>query len=507
MAVRDADARPCSRECCQLLRGGFPNLSLALLLLSGVSTRAAAQTYIEFFEHADDACHAIGQDVVACKGQSSGSSPQLLHISDYSPAKFCAREERRPPIWAWPLSQLRIRLQLEHFLAADDRKIVAPRARVTKDLRGFCQIGKSVLGYLPMLCEDCSSSACDEVATPIPMSDDWAIDLPPSGGCVEISRLPFGADRARAYWELSWDPYVILQVGIGLALIWNCKPFAESVFVHASFGAIASIVVMSMVVMWWVSRHVRGTVRDSVPFGRTLSGLAMFTCAVLPWFRELFTSFMGRFLPRSPREWYDFISARDPFFGFPLNAALVVTMLALAVPCAHYSVKYFAPAIDPEGEIRFEIGSDGRRIDVLPSEPLPRRCLAWVLWSLGLSLALAGTHSDGWSMLLVVIALLYDHIVYYVQSVHMSPTWTPGALHAGQLTSWELAQQMSQRQTERAMVALKRYVQVHPGVYSCARDSDSELRWRRFAENGRHFQRPPADVADEEHSRCRCSIL
>merc|ERR1711967_163828 len=89
---------------------------------------------------------------------------------------------------------------------------------------------------------------------------------------------------------------------------------------------------------------------------------------------------------------------RDPYYDLPVGSLLALLLMAV-VTCATFQgarlgQRYFASPEEPTGDVEFIIGSDGRRIDILPPPPLSQRCLGWLLWTVGVALLLHCTNVD-----------------------------------------------------------------------------------------------------------------
>lgn len=197
------------------------------------------------------------------------------------------------------------------------------------------------------------------------------------------------------------------------------------------------------------------------------------------------------------------LSVRDPVFQLPVGYIAVVSLslaaLGVVVAGANISVRYFASAPDPEGEIEFRIGSDGRRIDLLPPVPLPQWLFGWALWVVGAVCLLASTHVDGWSLALFVLALMPSSVIHAMQFSNLTATESPANLRP--LISAADLRAQSEHNTRMALDALRAHLKVNPDSYCSVRE-ESELRLRRFADGGMHSPPPYEHIMANSSSRC-----
>jgi len=145
---------------------------------------------------------------------------------------------------------------------------------------------------------------------------------------------------------------------------------------------------------------------------------------------------------------------------------------------------YFASSPEPEGDILFEIGRDGRRIDLgLPSTPLSQRCLGILIWLCGLVLLLQSTDSDVCSLALTLLVLFEDSIFNLLGQVWCrlrgSAQFEPYQLRSRMLTT-EAYETEGTRHTVAALAGLRKYIR-EEGLFAFAGE-DSELRMRRFCD-------------------------
>lgn len=437
---------------------------------------------------------------------SAAGDCERLIMAPGHPAKFCAVDADRPPWWAWPFAELRLRLQLEEAPADSEAywrgRQAAPRFKRTGvPHRGFCDwLGPAIA----KVCMDCKEERCEGLARPILGTRDFAAYLPPRGGCVLVEQLPDGVTRARARWEWNWDLFVPACLLLGFVLVDCWRELSASSTVHAAMGGVGSLAFVAVMLLLWITRELRGTVSNVVPFGGTLTALSMFFFTVIPTVREYLISSLW---PASTSDWYAYLNARDPFFQLPIG--WIVAVVVVLATCgtlslgANISMKYFASAPEPEGDIPFVIGSDGRRIDALPPVPGPQWMLGWVFWLLGVVLLMFGSHSDTFSLAVFIVIFTKDQVAHlFQQSLMRQSGGSPGSLRP--LISMSMFEEQKRHHTQLAIDALQSYVQAHPEAMRHVRE-ESELRLRRFADGGAHCPRF-YDFANDEGKRM-CTVL
>mmetsp|Transcript_85219 Transcript_85219/g.264803 ORF Transcript_85219/g.264803 Transcript_85219/m.264803 type:complete len:166 (-) Transcript_85219:112-609(-) len=162
-------------------------------------------------------------------------------------------------------------------------------------------------------------------------------------------------------------------------------------------------------------------------------------------------------------------------------------------------MRYFASAPEPEGNVPFTIGSDGRRIDALPPVPGPQWMLGWVFWLLGMVLLLCSSHSDAFSLILFIAILLKGHAAYYLWLSTMRQSASPESFRP--LISPKNFAEQSQHHTKLALEALRSHMQANPQALGRVRE-DSELRLRRFADGAAHCPRFGELAIDEGGGMC-----
>jgi len=202
--------------------------------------------------------------------------------------------------------------------------------------------------------------------------------------------------------------------------------------------------------------------------------------------------------------WQKFLSVRDPIFQLPVGYIAVVSLslaaLGVVVAGANISMRYFASAPDPEGDIAFVIGSDGSRLDLLPPVPLPQWLFGWALWVLGAVCLLASTNVDGCSLALLVVALMAGRVIH--AAMHFgSLTATESPANLRPLISAVELRSQSEHSTRIALDALRVHLKANPDSFCNVRE-ESELRLRRFADGGNHSPPPYQDIVARNSSQC-----
>lgn len=329
-------------------------------------------------------------------------------------------------------------------------------------------------------------------------STDLAIYLPPSGGSVTVRKLPDGVNRVRAHFELQWDFWVFAWLVLGYWLTSSATSLAQSSTVHATIGGVVSLALVSAFFLFWLWKQMR----ESLPFGG--GGLTLVTAGFLtfvPAARNLISSWI---MVMSRSHWWYLLNAKDPFYDLPLGWIVLVLLAIIAsvvvLSGARIAVLYFARPPDPDGEVPFSIGSDGRRIDHLPSDPIPQKCLAWALYIAGVALLLFSFHADTISFFAALIVVGERHIMHVLHTCWLSRHAT-SPMQYRRLISNEKYRDLSHQHTTRAIQQLHNHVSNNRHLYGNFQ-SDSELRLRRFVDNGVHVDRRTDDMLNGQKKRC-----
>eukprot|EP00929_Paragymnodinium_shiwhaense_P112595 TRINITY_DN80848_c0_g1_i1.p1 TRINITY_DN80848_c0_g1~~TRINITY_DN80848_c0_g1_i1.p1 ORF type:complete len:493 (-),score=76.07 TRINITY_DN80848_c0_g1_i1:32-1510(-) len=407
-----------------------------------------------------------------------------------TPAKFCVTDDVQPRLLLRPFLRSRFHLQLDPPVANQ----AAPSVMVTEPRRPLCRLldfllTKSGLQFWNF-CKDCSEEKCARAMVPLSAAGEYGVDFAPRGGCLYLQDLPERVALANAYWELSWDRDVPLQGLAGIALNYFAEPLSESRLVHGTLGGGFSLMFMSALAMLWCVREVRRTMGSFSGGVTGMAAVSLLSVAAPSFWTMLATTLM----PYSGSLFSVVVSLKDPFYGFPVGILIIVQMVVLVLAAvlwgASSGLRYFASAPDPEGEVDFTIGMDGRRLDDLPTIPIPQRLLKRSMWLGGVALLATCSYSDAFSVTLLLIALISPRVLYYVQLAIMARE----AKEAGSfrnLVSKDAYQQQSQMHTEAALASLREHVKNHPELLGRFEDA-TELKLRRFTEHGQHHRAAPA---------------
>jgi len=326
---------------------------------------------------------------------------------------------------------------------------------------------------------------------------------------VLIEEMPKSVNNLRVTWEQQVDPWVLGRLILGAVLVSYHIPLRESSALHAALGGIASLLVVMIVVVWWMIGSARGAVNGSgvLPLGGFFTSLAMLLCALVPSLREALISIVR---PDSSSDIAAWLSWRDPVFNLPVGWIAVISCLVLVISTlllgVRWSLYYFASTPEPEGEVPFTIGRDGRRIDILPPTPLPQRCLGWLIWQLGFFLLLQSTYLDACSLALTMLVLGKDLFIQSAlqrfQAV-LGAELEPNNLRT--LMSTKAYEEQGKQHTAAAIAKLQRYIQTNSGAMDRVRE-DTELRVRRFSDGFGHFHHPGEFTDRREQGRV-CAVL
>lgn len=421
------------------------------------------------------------------------------------PAKLCTSDEDLPPAWASAFSRARLRIVVG---VAEERPSLSVWVTMKADAklelqgtwkpRGYCR-----WGFLPgVLCPDCSERPCKLIP-----EEPWGrphlkdVYLPPSGGCVYVHSLPEGVVKVQARFENDLDWKVPLKVGPGVALVLFHQTLRMSVPLHATIGGSAVLACIILFVAYWIGQQMRKGV-PGVPFSGLFSFLTMVAMGFSSWFRQVVFNFFPVFF----MSWSWVLEVRDPFCGLPIGWIIgvfaVFVVAYLVIYGAKVSMDYFASPEEPEGEVPFDIGEDGRRIDILPPTPWPQYLLGWSLWASGAFFLLTGTNSDVLSAALLLLVLLRDRAVLLARdfwAILFTKREVPGTFVRH--ISPQLYQEQGATATQQALWQLSRFLEQHPDAMSSVSERN-ELRLRRFSAGGPHFHAPEETFHESRTSRC-----
>ncbi|CAE7240837.1 unnamed protein product [Symbiodinium natans] len=439
---------------------------------------------------------------------------ELLSVTPERPERLCLRTFEQPPLYAWPVMQVYLGIQLkmtEDSGTGSGNGLLGwlfpgQTSRLQLDVKTqppgmLCRMAGSWLRKLmPGVCKDCSSKCPARLHR---RGDQLAVFLPPAGGCVYIRKVPADVEQVSVawHWHLDLSVFAFLMIGLTLVLAW--RPLSESSVFHAGLGGIGSLLLIGIMAAFWIFRSARGTVHGTIPFGRSLTTLAAAAFAFIPAARNVILSWAWRWLPAP--EWRTWLSMRDPFFELPVGwlifGLVMLICLVLVQLGANMAVRYFASAPEPEGEVQFIIGGDGRRVDLLPPVPVSQRMLGWAIWLSGLGFLLSGTHSDACSVVIVAVVLFKDHALHLVRTAKM---WREAEVQPKDLHDLVSSSQMhaqANAATRDALEQLQKYLKEHPTAVQKVRE-DTELRLRRFSVDGAHVRPPLVPVTLPSRSSC-----
>lgn len=441
-------------------------------------------------------------------GAASLGVPGLLSFDDSGralvrsqdlPLRACVKKSLLPQSWEAPFKTVRLLLQSHH-----QQLELEPTLRQSLPLRAYCDWFEWVPG---LSCDKCTERLpCHLDAAKIFGTTSRAGVLPPRGGCVYIEALstrPKTEFHARAAWESLWDPFVFVQIAIGLALFLSAGTARESPAVHAAIGGVCALAVVIIVLFWWLLREARNLLpvpgASGIAFSLSLAALALF-----PGLSGL----VGRGVPSTIDELFALINnARDPFYGAPIGwilvGAVALSTLTAASLGARYSVRFFAGPPETESEVEFVIGSDGRRIDMVPGIPWPQLLLGAALRLAGILTLLQSTHCDQCSVGVTIAALLGGWIWHSVGQLALAQ---PQDQHFCPILGEAAFEEQARKCTDTALQELRAYIRSDPQVVRRVSE-DSELRLRRFSDGGRDFAGASATMELQVEQASSCALL
>jgi hypothetical protein len=327
---------------------------------------------------------------------------------------------------------------------------------------------------------------------------------------VFIDELPTGVSSMSVKWEETIDQSVVFLMLLGAFLLLGCRMLQSSQLVHAVIGATVSAALIIFAATWWLYNNARNTL--GVPFAGFLTFLMTSALALLPIDLSIFSS-VGPSSSTIRNTIWTLLNWRDPFYGLPIGWMLAALFSGIffftILSGARWSMAYFASPPDPEGEVLFEIGRDGRRIDILPPTPFPQQLLGWMIWLAGLLILLQSTYSDIASLTFTMIVLCWQNLSHCIFS------WLGGFCGLCRrdlapsdlrpLVSLDTYARQTRIDTHVAIANLQKHIQRHRDVFHRLGEK-SELRIRRFSDTGIHAH--PPDVFDNSHtSSCPCTLL
>lgn len=424
----------------------------------------------------------------------------LLEFYDYSyrelvaddlPVKACASQREPAQFLQLPFVRLRLRLTPDGWPEPNIFGVL-PKLTLHQTLpqRGFCKwLGALEIPYVSWMvtrswfCEDCSHRPCAKTVGFVPGTHELAVDLPPGDACVWIDKLPDGAGKMRVTWGQSADPWIFGRLLLGALLVCNCVSLRESTALHAAMGGAGSLGVLVIVASLWFYSSARSAINGNIPLGGLLTSMGMMMCVLVPSIGQALVSIVT---PSSATDLWAWLNLS--FYNVPVGWIVAVCSVAIILKTisvgARWSVAHFASPPDPEGDMLFEIGRDGRRIDLgLPPVPLSQRCLGILIWLSGIALLLQSTDSDVWSLALTLCVLFKDTIFNLLGQLHCrlrgSDQFEPCHLHP-RIVTMDAYEIEGKRHTVAALAQLRQYIR-EEGLFAFAGE-ESELRMRRFCD-------------------------
>jgi len=457
---------------------------------------------------------------VACFVQSSADTLEfhsadgeraVMPVTKEDGASLCLRKFEQPPYYAWPVMQVYLLLKLDDkeespstmssvfswISSVGQPEKLHLKVKTFRPPRWFCQLGYPWLpAILPGVCQDCTKK-CSVKA--LQWAEHLAVPIPSEGGCVYISQLPSNVQTVHASWYLHFDFLVFLFLLVGIIFVVGWKPLRESVAFHAGLGGLSSLIFIAFMVFLWLSNRVQ----SNVPYGRSLTTVLAAAFALIPAARNALVSWTLRWLPAP--NWQTWLGLKDPFLGLPIGWLAFLLLLVLCLVLVHLgaklSVNYFAAQPEPEGEVDFVIGADGRRVDLLPPVPYSQRMLGWGIWLVGILCLLSSTHSDTCSVIITLVVTLKDYIEHAVCTLIMWRNVDVNPSDIRSLISSDEMHSQASASTRAALAQLQQYVKEHPHMVQTGREL-TELRLRRFREDGVHFRQPMMPVVESAGSMC-----
>jgi len=413
-------------------------------------------------------------------------------VADDLPVKACTSQRKPAQFWRLPFVRSRLRLTPDGWPEPNIFGVLPTMTlHQTLPQRGFCKwLGALEIPYVSWMvtsswfCEDCSHRPCAKAVGFVPGTHELTADLPPGGdACVWIDKLPDGARKMRVTWGQPADPRIVGLLLIGAMLVWNCTSLRESTLLHAAMGGAGSLGVLVIMASLWFYSSARSAINGNIPLGGLLTSLGMMMCVLVPSVGQALVSIVTPSSASDVWAWLNFSVYNVPA-GWIVAVSSVAIILKTISIGARWSVMYFASPPEPEGDVPFDIGRDGRRIDLgLPSTPLPQRCLGILIWLCGLVILLQSTYSDGCSLALTVFVLFKDSIFNVLGQgwcrLRGTDQFASYELHR-HVISMEAYETEGKKHTVAALAQLRRYIRGE-GLYAFAGE-EAELRMRRFCD-------------------------
>eukprot|EP00746_Dinoflagellata_sp_MGD_P083246 gnl/MRDRNA2_/MRDRNA2_33154_c0_seq1.p1 gnl/MRDRNA2_/MRDRNA2_33154_c0~~gnl/MRDRNA2_/MRDRNA2_33154_c0_seq1.p1 ORF type:complete len:409 (-),score=41.07 gnl/MRDRNA2_/MRDRNA2_33154_c0_seq1:2-1228(-) len=377
------------------------------------------------------------------------------------PREICTPLSTASFLWPSPFHRYRLTLRPDDDAFSGGS---GPELQTRRPLSsaGICDVFPSICAWV----WECDTGHCRARCSWWSRDKDCEVDIPPSGGCIQIIRLAKGAEHSTASWELGLDLRIVLHIIVGASLFWGRRYLRENTVVHAFIGAVFIVMLGTATLMYFVFGQTRKMASGIPLLGYlvTLSPLLILTAP--SWY--LWTV--------APTSWRVVWSLLWPwlnsFMGLCLGAVV-------AVFGARFGLRWFASdSEEPTGEVEFTIGHDGRRVDKLPPDPWQQRMLGFLLGATGVALLLCSTHDKYLSGLLLLLVLLKNSISQYIWDMRASQEVMKPEYFRSLMSKFDFEEEGYKR-TSQALTALREYASSTPEALRCLKDDESELRFRR----------------------------
>lgn len=417
------------------------------------------------------------------------------------PSRACKDESR--PLWERMVTTHR--LYMQPMIQISTKAPDAPRVRHTTALSGVCGWVNGLASQrhegaqfarqaFELLCQQCHDEPC--ARRPLTKGAlGFATDLPSSGGCVYIDQLPvFHGQQpgTKLRWELHIDYSVFAKAFGGLLLMCLANQLSQNAMLHMAIGGAGCLGALSCLTLWWIGRRIRA-------FGSLLPALVVLAAVGCTYLFD--TSLDVHWL--SSR--LSLMGASD--FQNPTEVAswamgvAVILFVACVLLGARLGLRFFASPEDPTGEVTFDIGLDGRRIDHVAGVPLQQWILSWVLWVLGALLLCRSTQEPLASLSLFVLALIQARLRHALFMWRVACTASSPS-HWRNLVSLDAYNAQGKRHTAMALASLSAHMRNHPELF-CKLSEGSERASRRFSLGAPHAEAP----MEWKEKRSLCSML
>lgn len=209
----------------------------------------------------------------------------------------------------------------------------------------------------------------------------FAAYLPSSGGCFYIDGFPQSIGHVRGTWDQYWDPLVPVLLFLGYFLACARKRLARGMVTHAITGSLVCLFFFLQLFICLGRLNIRGP-----------SFLVAFSSASMEAFGALFMQSKGS-------NWLELMRAlvvREPFFNLPIGwliAIMFVFALLVIISLGAVGGIWIFATCSPSPKC----GN---------SMPSAQRYLSGFLWMIGISTLVLSSHSDLFSALHGLVALL-----------------------------------------------------------------------------------------------------